>query len=71
MPSSSQNSTSFPQPPSDPLAGEHWLEMTATLCPDATASFAETIDQDLADLEQKLVRFASRGAVIQGLRKSR
>ena len=41
------------------IAGEHWFELTATLSPSKTESFACWIESELAILEASLECFAS------------
>ena len=44
-------------------AGEHWFEMTATLCPESTALLADWIDEDLAAFEAEWSHFVTAGSL--------
>ncbi len=44
-------------------AGEHWFEMTATLCPESTAQLADWIDEDLAAFEAQWSQFVTAGSL--------
>lgn len=65
MPTSSEK----PTPNALPLEGTHWNEFVATLSPESTCEFSEWLSQDLAALEAKLERFASRSSVKKSLRR--
>lgn len=44
-------------------AGEHWFEMTATLCPESTALLGDWIEEDLAVFEAEWSHFVSPGSL--------
>ena len=64
--SSEQSIPSAPRP-----SGDHWGELTATLCQDSVLVFDEWIDGELRRLEDELDRFVSPNSLKKNLRGSR
>ena len=51
------------------FAGDHWFEMTATLCPESTARLGDWIDEDLAAFEAKWSHFVTAGSLQHSRRR--
>lgn len=65
MPTSSEKPTTN----THPLEGTHWNEFIATLNVESAAEFADWLSEDLAELEAKLERFASKSSIKHSLRR--
>ncbi len=65
MPTSSEKPTSN----TPLLEGTHWNEFIATLSVDSAEEFGQWLSQDLAELEAKLERFASKSSIKKSLRR--
>lgn len=50
------------------ITGEHWFELTATLAPDASATFSDWMDDQLRDAEIEFCDFQSPASLKKALR---
>lgn len=49
--------------------GDHWLELTATLCLASTDEFGDWISRDLAKMERELYSYVTHNSLRKSLRK--
>lgn len=57
-------------PPQLPSHGDHWLELTATLCRESTSEFGDWLSDELALLEEELDSYVTPRSLGKSLRRS-
>jgi hypothetical protein len=49
--------------------GDHWLDLTATLCRASTDEFGDWISRDLAKMERQLYSYVTHNSLQKSLRR--